>query len=115
MPRQAAAARPRKIWYDSFMTDNERDSALQAAAAAVKFARDVRARHARRTDRGTAQREQDLRLALQGIASAMQPLRSEIGRTTYKDVPREDEIREASKALQIERRKLWKMQDRRKK
>jgi hypothetical protein len=102
-----------QMWYSSSMNDMDLEAALREAWAAVSHAREVRKRHARQTDRGTAQREADLRIARQGIDAAMRPLRSEIGRTPYAHIPREDEIREASKALQAERRKLWKMQDRR--
>jgi hypothetical protein len=95
------------------MDSTERAAAITEAWAAVKHAREVRERHARRTDRGTRQREADLRIARRGIDEAMKPLRSEIGRSAYCHVEREAEIREASKALQTERRKLWKMQARR--
>lgn len=97
------------------MNDTERDAAIREAWAAVSHAREVRKRHARQTDRGTSQREADLKIARLGIDHAMKPLRSEIGAAAYRHIPREDDIREASQALQAERRKLWKMQDRRKK
>lgn len=101
------------MWYSSSMNETERDTAIKEASAAVRLAREVRQRHARRTDRGTPQREADLRLARQRLDDAMKPLRSEIGRSAYSNVPREEEIRKASQAIQSERRKLWKMQNRR--
>jgi len=103
------------MWYRSLMDEMERDAAIREAWAAVSHAREVRQRHARRTDRGTAQREADLKIARSGIDEAMKPLRSEIGAAAYRDVPREEEIREASQALQAERRKIWKMQTRKRK
>lgn len=89
---------------------------IQAADAAVAFAQQVRKFHRRRTGKGTAQRSEDIEKALQRLKDAMGPLRSEIGRFPYG--PQTDQadhnrevIRKASKRLQAERRKLWKMRD----
>ena len=91
---------------------------LTAAKQAIEHAQRVRAAHRRRSSRGTPQRERDITLALERIAKAMTPLRSMIGRFPYG--PQTDEaefnrqrIRDASQALQRERRKLWKMQSHR--
>jgi hypothetical protein len=90
---------------------------IAAAEAAVVFAQRVRAMHARRTDKRNTQREADVEYALQRIKEAMEPLRSAIGRfpygpqTTAAEANREA-IRQASAALQRERRKLWKMRTR---
>ena len=88
--------------------------AIETARAAVVLAQSVRSRHRRRTDRGSARRVADIHHALDRLTTAMAPLRSEIGRfpygpqTTVAEKEREL-IRDASAALQVERRKLWKM------
>lgn len=91
-------------------------SALVHAEAAVAFAQEVRAHHRRRTDKRSSQRRSDINLALSRIAQAMKPLRSEIGRFTYPQsgltADQQQAVREASAALQRERRKLWKMKAR---
>jgi uncharacterized membrane protein len=88
--------------------------AIAAAEAAVVLAQRVRAYHRRRKSRTPKQRNADIEEALTRLKAAMKPLRSEIGRFPYG--PQTDEaeanrerIREASDALQRERRKLWKM------
>lgn len=88
---------------------------LDAAWAAVEHARGVRKFHARRTDRRSAQRRQDIAIALERIRDAMRPLKSMIGAFPYgpATVTAEENrqaVRDASDALQRERRKLWKMQ-----
>lgn len=91
--------------------------AMQEAEAAVVYAQRVRERHRRRTSRGSKQREKDIALALARLKVAMRPLKSEIGRFKYgpqNDVAEanRDAIREASLAIQRERRKLFKMKKR---
>jgi hypothetical protein len=88
--------------------------AIDEAASAVAYAQQVRAFHRRRTGRSSNQRETDITLALTRIREAMAPLRVQIGRFPYgpqTDLAEHnrDVIREASAALQAERRKLWKM------
>lgn len=91
---------------------------LDAAQAAADNAQRVRAYHRRRTEKGSLQREQDIEIALDRVREAMKPLKSMIGQFPYgpqtdtAEANRE-EIREMSLALQRERRKLWKMKDRR--
>lgn len=90
---------------------------LRRAQAAVENAERVRKVHRRRTPRGSDQREADLRAALDRLKDAMRPLRSEIGRFPYGPATPEAErnreiIYEASRAIQRERRKLWKMLNR---
>lgn len=102
------------MWYDSFMPAVLPKDAMQAADAAVAFARQVRKFHARRTNVGSSQRRKDIDLALDRLRDAMLPLRSEIGRFPYGPQTVEAEhnreaIRCASQAIQCERRKLWKM------
>lgn len=93
------------------------EDSLAAAEAAVSFAQSVRQVHARRSDKGSKQREDDIRNALDRLKSAMDPIRREIARfpfgpqTTTAEANRE-RIRAASQALQRERRKLWKMKKR---
>lgn len=88
---------------------------IEEADAAVKFAQQVRKFHRRRTDKRNGQRAADLDLATERVREAMRPLKSEIGRfpfgpqTTTAEENRQA-IRDASAALQAERRKLWKMQ-----
>lgn len=90
---------------------------LKEADAAVKFAQTVRERHRRRTERGSASREADIENALTRLRDAMRPLRSEIGRFAYGPATERAEsnrqkIRDASDAIQRERRKLFKMKSR---
>lgn len=82
---------------------------------AVRHARDVRKFHARRTVKGNKQREEDLMAARKRLQMAMEPLRSWRGgahfrpsTTNYANL--EDDIIEASEAIQGERRRIWKMQ-----
>lgn len=88
---------------------------IDTAEAAAAFAAQTRRYHARRTQKNSQQRQDDIEGALGRIREAMKPLRSEIGRFPYG--PQTDlaesnreRIRELSAALQAERRKLWKMQ-----
>jgi hypothetical protein len=88
--------------------------AMQEADLAIKNAQEVRAFHRKRSVRTDRQRQQDLTIALKRVKAAMKPLRSEIGKFPYG--PQTDQaeenrqiIRNASVALQRERRKLWKM------
>lgn len=90
--------------------------ALDNAEAAVAFAQQVRKFHRRRTAKTADQRQRDLDIAIQRLKDAMAPLRSEIGRFPYgpqSSIAEEnrERIREASAALQRERRKLWKMRE----
>jgi hypothetical protein len=90
--------------------------ALREAETAISHAQRVRQRHARNTEKGSAQREADIKIALDKLRKAMRPLRSEIGRFAYgpQTETAEDnraKIRAVSAMLQAERRKLWKMQD----
>lgn len=87
---------------------------MDEAALAVLNAQDVRSYHRKRSDKTDRQRRHDLTLALKRVKAAMRPLRSEIGKFPYgpqTDMARENrqKIRDASAALQRERRKLWKM------
>jgi type VI protein secretion system component VasF len=87
---------------------------IEAADAAVAFAQQVRRFHRRRSERRAPQRVTDIDNALKRIAAAMGPLRSAIGRFPYGPQTAVAEanrqrIREASAALQRERRKLFKM------
>jgi hypothetical protein len=88
--------------------------AIEAADAAVVFAQQVRRIHRRRTDKSSKQRKTDIELALSRLKEAMAPLRTEIGRFPYgpQTGPAERNrqvIRNASDAIQRERRKLHKM------
>lgn len=88
--------------------------AIDAADAAVAFAQQMRKFHRRRTARNQQRRVDDIELALARLRDAMAPLRSEIGRFPYgpqTDIAERnrDRIRNASLAIQSERRQLWKM------
>lgn len=102
------------MWYASWMERHPLEPALKEALAAVRHAKDTREYHARRTPKGTPQREEDLSMARHRLAVAMTPIRSFLGAAPFKLKPGEEEIWErantASKAIQYERRQLWKMQ-----
>lgn len=99
------------------MTDQSIAGALYHAETAVAYAQEVRAHHRRRTDKRSKQRKADIELALRRLKEAMKPLRSELGRfhfqaQTEAAEERRAAIREASAAIQRERRKLFKMKAR---
>lgn len=102
------------MWYDSYMLDPATKELVDEASEAVAYAQQVRAFHRRRTEVKSKQRLVDINVALDRLKSAMQPLRSEIGRFPYgaqtdaAEAARQA-IREASGGIQRERRKLWKM------
>jgi hypothetical protein len=90
------------------------EAAITEAHLAVANAQEAREFHRKRTKRGDAQRSTDLVMAYQRVKAAMLPLRSESGRFSHQSptprvLERQEKIREASLALQRERRKLWKM------
>lgn len=107
------------MWYDACMPKVLPDKIIENADKAVAFAVQVRTFHARRTDRRSQQRNDDIEHALQRLHEAMAPLKSEIGRfaygpqTTIAETNRQT-IREASAAIQRERRKLWKLRGKKK-
>src|SRR4051812_5740244 len=87
---------------------------FDAVDAAIAFAQQVRKLHRRRSERASPARRRDIRMALNRLGSAMKPLRSELGRLQYAPTTaaaeaRHERVRDASKAIQTERRKLWKM------
>lgn len=101
------------------MEKNLTEADLKAARAAIRLAEDARALHRKRTYRGSQQREADLSQATDRVKKAMLPIRSFLGRAPYmQPSAAHDELveraREASKQLQKERRKCWKMQNHRK-
>lgn len=106
-----------QTWYTSLMPTIRPEKELQTAEVAVRHAQAVRIRHRKRTERKSPQRAKDLDIALDRLREAMKPLRTEIARFPYG--PQTDvadtnrgEIRKMSAAVQKERQKLWKMQDR---
>lgn len=106
------------MWYDPFMPGHRPiPEIVEEAERAVAYAQEVRKFHRRRTRKDSAQRATDIDLALKRIRDAMKPLRHEIGRFPYAPPTKAAEnnkfaILAASKSLQSERRKLWKMQAR---
>lgn len=104
------------MWYASFMPTELPKGAIDAADAAVAFAAQVRRYHRRRTDPRSEQRAQDIARAQERLHEAMKPLKSEIGRFVHGPQTQAAEknrqaIRDASIAIQKERRKLWKLQN----
>lgn len=85
------------------------EDTLTNARVAIKHARSVRDYHAKRSARGTRQRELDIKLALEKLKEAMKPVHRHVARMQYRIGAADDELREMSRQLQVERRKLWKM------
>lgn len=86
---------------------------VHAGQVAVDYAISVRTYHAKRTRRGSQQREEDIKIALDRLRSAMKPIRSEIASWPFRAVVKEREsVESMSKSIQRERRKLWKMRAR---
>ncbi len=90
--------------------------AIEGAEAAVAFAAQVRRYHRRRTSPKSRQRKQDIATALERLKIAMAPLKSEMGKFPYGPQTALAEanrqaIRDASDAIQRERRKLWKLKN----
>lgn len=83
---------------------------IRAADEAVDFAQAARRRHARKSKRGTEQREIDLKQAEERLRKAMRPIKRRIGKIPYESSFVDSTgLREASQRMQRERRKLWKM------
>lgn len=102
------------MWYDSLVPAELPKQALDDAAAAIAFAQGVRAVHRRRSAKTSKQRQADIEIALARLKDAMRPLKSAIGKFPYgpqTDAAEDNRqaIREASLAIQRERRKLFKM------
>lgn len=83
---------------------------VEEGETAIEYALSVRKLHARRSRPGSRQREVDIRVALNKLALAMYPIRRKAAMYVYHETPLSEEIKEVSKAMQRERRKLWKMQ-----
>jgi hypothetical protein len=98
------------------MAESSLDQDLDAARRAAEYAREVRRYHRKRTDRNSPQRSADISVAMDRIRAAMRPLRGRIGRYPYGPQTETASsahaaVKEASAALQAERRRLWKMQN----
>lgn len=103
------------MWYHLSMEVERVESALKEAHAACRHSEDIRGFYARRSERESKQRQDDLHMARERVRLAMIPLRSYLGAEaarsgTRRNVELYERVRKASKALQAERRKLWKMQ-----
>lgn len=87
---------------------------IEAAEAAIQFARLVRKTHARRSHKTSARRIADIQIARQRLKETMRPLRTHIGKfpigpqTSVAEANRQH-IRDVSASMQAERRKLTKM------
>jgi hypothetical protein len=102
------------MWYASSVPNDLPEELLAAAERAVHHARHVREFHRRRSARTRPQRVADVEIAQARLAQAMKPLRRLIHQFPYGPQTETAEnnrkiIREASQALQTERRKLHKM------
>lgn len=99
------------MWYISKMRlETSIDGMVEESARAIEYARGIRTNHAKRNKRGSRQREIDIQLGLERLAAAMKPIRRTIARLPYEKAQFDvEELRGTSKALQAERRKLWKM------
>lgn len=86
------------------------DEIVAEANRAILHAQRARRMHARKSKKGSRQREVDIDAALEGLQQAMKPVRRRMGRLAYlpAGVPSEG-LEWASRAIQAERRKLWKM------
>lgn len=122
-----------QVWYTSFpMEESSFSRLVQAADAAVDHAQDTRVAHAKRSARGSRQREDDLSMAQTRLKRLMAPVRSELARMPSElkrmnkggsaevgersiKLQQQTTLRSLSQAIQRERRKLWKMQQRPKK
>lgn len=99
------------------MDQHPLEPALKEALAAVRHAEDTRNLHAKRSRKGSPQREEDLRYARERLRLAMIPIRGYLGRApfvrlTEYEVELWDRATQASEAIQGQRRRLWKMQQR---
>jgi hypothetical protein len=106
------------MWYALLMPELPDHQLLSDANSAVGYAQEVRRTHARRSARGSYQREHDISVALARLKSAMRPIRRRIAKIAYTTptdavMQRREVFIEASQALQAERRKLWKMKKKR--
>jgi hypothetical protein len=92
---------------------------IEAAESSIRNALLVRQHHRRRTERGDHQREADIALALERLREAMKPIRRARGQFPYEphteaNLEHQEEIRDLSRCIQAQRRRLWKMQAHRK-
>lgn len=95
--------------------DTALEDIIKTATSAVKHAQGVRAMHGRNSKRGTPQREADLSIAVERLREAMRPIRRRAGRSPYtRGSEGAESLRAASEAIQRERRKLWKMKQKKK-
>lgn len=104
------------MWYASLMNQHPIEPSLKEARAAVRHAQDTRTAHRRRTGRGSKQREADITESIRRLKAAMVPLRSFRGSAPFKTQTAAhgslvERVEQASRSLQSERRKLWKMKD----
>lgn len=106
--------------------------ALHVAELAVNHAQAVREAHRKRSARENRDRQADITIALTRLKRAMRPIRSELARIPYQLndadpargamralvygelIGQRAALLDASDQLQRERRKLWKMQSRKK-
>jgi hypothetical protein len=87
---------------------------IDLAEAAIAGAQRTRKYHARRTQKSSSQRKQDLDIGMDALKEAMRPIRSALARLPSRQqteaVKNERrELRSLSERIQKERRKLWKM------
>jgi hypothetical protein len=90
------------------------EAVLSAAETAIQHAQSVRSYHRKETHPRHPQRLTDIKHAENRIKNAMRPIRSALGRAPYMNSSqitekRLEQLRDMSKLLQAERRKLWKL------
>lgn len=98
------------------MSTLDHQEILASAESAIKLAQDVRIHHRKRTRPSHQQRRTDVRYARTKLTGAMKPIRAGLGRIPYEQPSegfreRQSELRVMSKRIQVERRKLWKLQN----
>jgi hypothetical protein len=104
------------MWYATSMEELAVQSIIERGVFAAQHARQVRTLHAKRSTKGAKNREADLQTALDRLRGAMQPLRSALAaqKPPYNErgIEQRALLLDTSDVMQRERRKLWKMQKR---
>jgi hypothetical protein len=106
------------MWYATGMEELAVQEMIERGVLAVQHARQVRNLHAKRSTKGAKNRETDLQTALDRLRGAMAPIRGALAaqKPPYSErgIEQRALLLDTSDVMQRERRKLWKMQKRRK-
>lgn len=94
------------------VTDDQLEQDLDAAREAVVLVEGTRAKLRRTTLPGDESRERQLDAARRQLDEVMRPLRRRIGQLVWDPIPSRQEraLRDVSKSIQRERRRIKKMQ-----